>query len=70
VIALHGPGEIKKVAATVGIVHLLTIRENQAFSRRQTPHKRDIVFFPTAVRAGLTRCQCFGIGKTKSPEKA
>jgi hypothetical protein len=44
VIPSHCPGEIKNVVATIGIMNLLSIRQDQTFARGDTPNNGDIMF--------------------------
>jgi hypothetical protein len=48
-------------------VYFLSIRQDEALARRETPHQRDIMLFTTTRRARLARLDRFQICKPKPP---
>jgi len=65
----HGPRKVKKAIAAVGIMNFLSVGQNQALSRRDTPNQGHIVFFTTTSSSSLSIRKSFRIGKSESPFK-
>jgi len=68
-ISLHRPTMFQNRIPIVRIVNLLTIRQDQTFSRGNTPNNRHIMFFTTTLCPSLSVGNGFWIRKSKPPIK-
>mmetsp|Transcript_116250 Transcript_116250/g.237765 ORF Transcript_116250/g.237765 Transcript_116250/m.237765 type:complete len:225 (-) Transcript_116250:317-991(-) len=67
VVSLHRPRKVKDPVAVFGTVDLLPVRQDQSFSRGDTPNNCHVVFFSAAIRSGLSGRQGIEVGESESP---
>lgn len=67
VVAPHGPAKVQDGPTRAGVMNLLSVSQDQAFSRRDAPHESDVVFLTTTCRSGLSVCKSFLVGKAEPP---
>lgn len=70
VIAPHGPRKVNDGTATVTVMDFLSIRQNEAFARSDTPDQGDVVLFAAARGACFAGREGVGVGEAETPADA
>lgn len=66
----HSPRKVNDGTATVGIMDLLPIRQDEALAAGDAPDEGDVVFFAAAGRAGFAGDEGVGVGEAEAPSDA